>query len=108
MLALLPPLRRGAGDFRRFARYADAALDEPEFFLRKPIGWVLRETAKRRPDLVYEWLSPRIARVSGVTLREAVRYLSAAQRDELLTAYQSSKTTRRASVQRPVSSTRSG
>lgn len=53
MLALLVPLRRGAGDFVRFARYADAMLDEREFFIRKAIGWILRETSKRRPELVY-------------------------------------------------------
>ncbi len=84
MLALLPPLRAGRGDFARFARYADAMLDEREFFIRKAIGWVLRETAKRRPELVYTWLAPRAARASGVTLREAMRYLSDEQRGELL------------------------
>jgi 3-methyladenine DNA glycosylase AlkD len=83
LLAHLPQLRRGAGDFARFARYADAMLDEREFFIRKAIGWVLRETGKRRPELVAEWLAPRIARASGVTLREAVKYLSAAQRRAL-------------------------
>ncbi len=41
MLALLKPLRRGGGDFERFARYADAMLEEKEFFIRKAIGWVL-------------------------------------------------------------------
>jgi hypothetical protein len=30
---------------------------------------------------------PRIARISGVTIREAVRYLDAPDRDELLAAY---------------------
>ena len=87
MLALLVPLRRGDGDFERFARYADELLDEREFFIRKAIGWVLRETAKRRPDLVAAWLAPRIHRASGVTVREAVKPLPPAQRDELLAAY---------------------
>ncbi len=45
MLALLRPLRRGRGDFRRFARYADRMLEEREFFIRKSIGWVLQATA---------------------------------------------------------------
>ena len=48
----MPALRRGTGDFERFARYADAMLDEREFFVRKAIGWVLRDTARKRPDLV--------------------------------------------------------
>ena len=75
MLALLGPLRRGEGDFDRFSRYADAMLEEKEFFIRKAIGWVLRETSKKRPDLVYEWIAPRAGRASGVTMREAIRYL---------------------------------
>jgi 3-methyladenine DNA glycosylase AlkD len=89
MLALLVPLRRGEGDFERFARYADQLLDEREFFIRKAIGWVLRETAKRRPELVAAWLAPRIHRASGVTVREAVKPLPPAQREELLAAYRS-------------------
>lgn len=80
MLALLKPLRRGGGDFDRFGRYADAMLEEREFFIRKAIGWILRETSKERPDLVYDWLLPRAARASGVTVREAVKYLPERQR----------------------------
>jgi 3-methyladenine DNA glycosylase AlkD len=87
MLALLVPLRRGAGEFERFARYADQMLDEREFFIRKAIGWVLRETGKRRPDLVAAWLTPRIGRASGVTVREAVKPLPPAEREQLLAAY---------------------
>lgn len=86
LLALLGGLRAGEGDFARFSRYADAMLDEKEFFIRKAIGWVLRETAKRRPQLVFDWLLPRAAQVSGVTLREAVKPLSDDQRAAVLAA----------------------
>jgi 3-methyladenine DNA glycosylase AlkD len=86
LLALLVPLRQGAGDFARFGRYADLMLDEKEFFIRKAIGWVLRDTSKRRPDLVFEWLLPRASRCSGVTLREAVKYLPEDQRAAVLAA----------------------
>jgi 3-methyladenine DNA glycosylase AlkD len=89
MLVLLRPLRRGGGDFRRFARYAERMLEDREFFIRKSIGWVLRETGKQQPDTVHAWLLPRAARASGVTVREAVKYLSSAQRAEVLAAYQS-------------------
>ena len=84
LLALLGGLRRGDGDFDRFSRYADAMLEEKEFFIRKAIGWVLRETAKKRPDLVFEWVLPRAARTSGVTLREALKPLSEPQRAAVL------------------------
>ncbi len=88
MLALLRPLRRGdPAQFGRFAGYADAMLEEREFFIRKAIGWVLRETAKRQPDLVAGWLAPRVERASGITVREAVKWLPPDQRDALLTAY---------------------
>jgi len=84
LLALLPALRRGDGDFETFGRYADAMLDEREFFIRKAIGWVLRETGRRRPDLVLEWLEPRIHRASGVTVREALKPLADDARAHLL------------------------
>jgi 3-methyladenine DNA glycosylase AlkD len=84
MLALLIPLRRGAGDFERFGRYADAMLEEREFFIRKAIGWILREVSRRRPDLVYDWLLPRAARASGLTVREATKHLPAPQRRAIL------------------------
>jgi 3-methyladenine DNA glycosylase AlkD len=86
LLAQLLPLKHGTS-FRRFATYADAMLDEKEFFIRKAIGWVLRETAKRRPDEVYGWLAPRAHRCSGVTIREAVKYLDDARRNALMSAY---------------------
>jgi 3-methyladenine DNA glycosylase AlkD len=79
LLVHLRPLGAGGGDWDRFSRYADALLDEREFFIRKAIGWVLRATSRRRPDLVYAWVLPRAERASGVTLREAIKYLSAEQ-----------------------------
>lgn len=83
MLTLLVPLRKGGGDFDRFGRYADAMLDEKEFFIRKAIGWVLRETARKRPALVADWVLPRARRASGLTFREATRTLPDALRTPL-------------------------
>ncbi len=94
LLALLAPLRAGGGDFARFARYADTMIDEKEFFVRKAIGWVLRETARLRPELVYEWIAQRTHRASGVTMREAVRRLPEHQRDELMRAYRDTQPAR--------------
>lgn len=86
LLALLTPMKRGL-PLDRFLGYADAMLDEKEFFVRKAIGWVLREEGKRRPDEVVAWLAPRTHRASGVTMREAVKYLSPEDREVLLAAY---------------------
>jgi 3-methyladenine DNA glycosylase AlkD len=87
LLALLLPLRAGGGDFARFGRYADAMLEEKEFFIRKAIGWLLREASKQDPARVTAWLTPRAARASGVTVREAVKYLPAKDREAILKAF---------------------
>jgi 3-methyladenine DNA glycosylase AlkD len=92
LLALLLPLRRGEGDFERLSRYADAMLEEQQFFIRKAIGWVLREAARKQPERVFEWLVPRAGRASGVTVREAVKYLSDEQRTAILSANRGGRT----------------
>jgi len=91
LLAHLGSLRSGGGDFDRFARYADGMLDEKEFFIRKAIGWVLRDTARKRPDLVYGWIAPRTDRASGVTVREIVKRLPEDQAAEVLAAYKAGR-----------------
>ncbi|WP_329191853.1 MULTISPECIES: DNA alkylation repair protein [unclassified Streptomyces] len=87
LLALIPGIRAGEPDLKRLGRYADAMLEEPEFFIRKAIGWVLRETSRRDSHFVTAWVEPRVDHISGVTLREAVRRLGDADRTRLLDAY---------------------
>ena len=83
MLALLLELRRGEGDWPRFVRYADSMLEERERFIRKAIGWVLREVSKKRPELVGRFVRERTDRISRLTLREATRHLAPRVRTEL-------------------------
>ncbi|MBS1677914.1 MAG: DNA alkylation repair protein [Actinobacteria bacterium] len=85
LLSQIRPLKAGAA-FDRFAGWADPMLEEREFFIRKAIGWVLREAGKSRAPEVYEWLLPRAPRASGVTIREAVKYLSPEARAAILRA----------------------
>ena len=80
LLAQLDGLKREAGDFELFGRVAAALAEEREFFIRKAIGWVLRETSKRRPELTYRFLAANRERVSRLTLQEGARYLPARQR----------------------------
>ena len=94
LLALLLPLRDRGGArlsaaWDRFTGYADRMLEEKEFFIRKAIGWVLRETSKKRPELVVEFVGERVDRISGVAIREAVRHLGPVDRDRLMAAYRS-------------------
>jgi 3-methyladenine DNA glycosylase AlkD len=77
LLVDLAPLRRGGGDFALFASIAAPMVVEREFFIAKAIGWVLREVSKKRPALVRDFLLAHGARASGVTWREATKYLPA-------------------------------
>ncbi len=83
MLAQLPGLRAGGGDFGLFAAFASRMVGEQEFFIRKAIGWVLRDVSKERPDIVFDFLQRHVREVSGLTLREGSKYLSEKQREAL-------------------------
>ncbi|MCU0234926.1 MAG: DNA alkylation repair protein [Thermoanaerobaculales bacterium] len=84
ILALLPALRSGEGDFELFAELATPLLAEREFFIRKAIGWVLRDVARRRPERTRAFLAEHLADLSGLTLREACRHLPASIREDFL------------------------
>jgi 3-methyladenine DNA glycosylase AlkD len=62
-------------------------LTEREFFIRKAIGWVLREISKRDPAYVVTWTRRHLDVMSGVTFREAVRRLPEADAAGLRSAY---------------------
>ncbi len=87
MLAQLVELREGKGDFSLFARFASSMIEEKEFFIRKAIGWILREVSKKRPELSYDFLLEHIDRVSGLTLREGSRKLPDKQQQALKRIY---------------------
>jgi 3-methyladenine DNA glycosylase AlkD len=75
LLCLLPGIRARRPDLDRLDRYAAAMLGEKEFFIRKAIGWVLRELSKKDPGYVTAWTERHLAEMSGVTFREAIRRL---------------------------------
>ena len=83
LLAEHDALRAGGGDFALWSRLAGPMLDEREFFIRKAIGWVLREVSKKRPELTYEFLRRHRDRVSNLSLREGAKYLPASSRKAL-------------------------
>jgi 3-methyladenine DNA glycosylase AlkD len=87
LLAELRPIRKGHS-LDRFLARAEPMLEEREFFIRKAIGWVLREAGKLRSDEVAAWLASRTHRASGVTMREAVKYLPPEVSAQLMDAYQ--------------------
>ena len=83
LLALLRGIRSRQPELARFTRYAEPMLPEREFFIRKAIGWVLREISKRDPAWVASWTELHLAGMSGVTFREAVRRLPAGEAERL-------------------------
>jgi 3-methyladenine DNA glycosylase AlkD len=83
LLTLLRGIQGGAPELRRFTSYAEPMLTEKEFFIRKAIGWVLREISRRDPAWVTSWTNGHISEISGVSLREAVRHLPPADAERL-------------------------
>ena len=60
-------------------RVLDANLDDTtygqEFFIRKALGWALREHARTDPAWVRDYLRTRADRLSGLSRREASKHL---------------------------------
>jgi 3-methyladenine DNA glycosylase AlkD len=83
LLAQLDELRAGGGDFALFGELAVPMLGEKEFFIRKAIGWILRDTSKRRPELVRDFVAEHGGAMSGLTFREATRRLPDKMRKQL-------------------------
>lgn len=50
--------------------------DETEFFIRKAIGWVLREYSKTDPDFVNQFVSAHADRLSPLSRNEALKILT--------------------------------
>jgi len=75
LLAQHDALKRGQGDLDLFLELAEGMLEEKEFFIRKAIGWILREVSKKNPKPVAAFVKRHDARMSGVTRREAVKSL---------------------------------
>ena len=54
----------------------EPSLGERGFFLRKAIGWALREFAKAAPDEVRDYVETHQTQLSGLSRREALKHLS--------------------------------
>ena len=53
-----------------------ARADERDFFIRKAIGWALREYSKTAPDAVRAFVAAHEGELSGLTRREALKRLT--------------------------------
>lgn len=75
LLGELVELRSGRGDFSHFEALAVPMLADKSFWIRKAIGWVLREVGRKRPELVRAFVAAHGPRMAPLTLREATRRL---------------------------------
>ncbi|PIT78179.1 DNA alkylation repair protein [Limnohabitans sp. G3-2] len=66
---------RGQTDQLRLFRYALTLAPETDFFIRKAIGWALRDHARMQPEAVRNFLLEHASQLSGLTRREAGKHL---------------------------------
>ncbi|MBL0211566.1 MAG: DNA alkylation repair protein [Holophagaceae bacterium] len=52
---------------------------EQDFFIRKAIGWALREHSKTRPEAVEAFIAAHRAELSGLSIREGLKRVSASR-----------------------------
>lgn len=67
---------RGQTDQARLFRYALTLAHETDFFIRKAVGWALRDHARTQPEAVRTFLMQHASQLSGLTRREAGKHLS--------------------------------
>ncbi len=63
-------------DAEKLFSYCAARMHEKEFFIRKAIGWALREYAKTDPQAVIAFVAEHQATLSPLSKREALRRVS--------------------------------
>jgi 3-methyladenine DNA glycosylase AlkD len=63
-------------DADRLFRYCDLRAADTEFFIRKALGWALRQYARTDPEAVRSYVETNQDRLSGLTKREAMRWIS--------------------------------
>ena len=68
-------------DQARLIRYAPALAPETDFFIRKAVGWALRDHARSQPDAVRTFLTQHAEQLSGLTRREAGKHLDGIRGD---------------------------
>jgi len=62
-------------DPERLLRFCQQRAFEEEFFIRKAIGWALREYAKTDADLVAGFVNDHREELSGLSFREATKHI---------------------------------
>jgi len=66
---------KGRTDRERLFGYCTRQAGHPDFFIRKAIGWALREYAKTDPEAVRAYVAAHVDQLSGLSRREALKNL---------------------------------
>ncbi|MFK8025480.1 MAG: DNA alkylation repair protein [Ilumatobacter sp.] len=75
-VALIHQLRfKERTDVDRLFAYSLRRADDTELFIRKAIGWALRQYARTEPGAVRSFIDEHTDRFSGLTIREATKHL---------------------------------
>ncbi len=67
---------KGRTDADRLFRFCRQRAFEHEFFIRKAIGWALREYAKTDPQAVAAFAMENRSQLSGLSFREATKHIT--------------------------------
>lgn len=67
--------RKDTIDAERLFRYAEHQASHADFFVRKAIGWALRQHGRTDPDAVRSFVDQHRDELSGLTKREALKHL---------------------------------
>lgn len=77
----IPANREGRSEPKVVLEMVRTLLDDDEYFVKKSLGWVLRELGKSRPETVVAFLRKHRKKLNREQLKKAVKYLP----DELVT-----------------------
>lgn len=67
--------RRERVDLDLLAATIEPNLGDRDFFIRKAIGWALRDAARTHPDWVRAYVGRHAEALSGLSRREALKHL---------------------------------
>jgi 3-methyladenine DNA glycosylase AlkD len=71
---------RAETDTSRLFSYASELAAEPDFFIRKAIGWALRDYARHDPQAIRSFLQDARNYLSPLSMREAAKHLGTVRR----------------------------
>jgi 3-methyladenine DNA glycosylase AlkD len=73
LISYIKSVRKDKRDLQDVFNNIKPLMQEKEFFIRKAIGWILRETSKKHPKEVLNFVKKNKKQLSNLSIREAIR-----------------------------------